>query len=153
MRTNDAGGGGFVTTQIEVDIRGLQDFATLIQGELDANLRPNKDQIVAEHSRGVGFGLRHASTDMHLAVSKYYECLTAAVSNLEAYIQASELLIAAAHKVSAAYQSAEELSGARLTDVETAFRQAVAEANAIQSAADQRALEQRIARMERQGLL
>jgi len=153
MRTDDPGGGGFATTKIDVDIRGLEDFATLMQGELDANLRPNKDQIVVEHSRGVGFGLRHASTDMHLAVTKYYECLTTAVSNLEAYIQASELLIAAAHKVAAAYQSADDLSGARLTDVAAAFRQAVDEANAIQSAVDQRTFQQRIDRMERLGLL
>jgi hypothetical protein len=152
MHANEPGGGPALA-QIEIDIRGLQDFARLIEVELDANLRPNKDIIVAEHGRGVGFGLRHASTDMHLAVTKYYECLTAAIANLEAYTQASELLIVAARKVTAAYQSAEELAGARLSDVERAFREAIDEASAIQSAADQRALEQRVARLERQGLL
>ena len=153
MHTDDPGGDSYPTTRIDVDIRGLQDFATLVQGELDANLRPNKDRIVADHTRGVGFGLRHASTDMHLAIKKYHECLTVAVSNLETYIHASELLIAAANKVAAAYQSAEELSGARLTDVEDAFRDAVKEATAIQNAADQQAFEQRMARMERKGPL
>jgi hypothetical protein len=153
MHTDDAGGDSFTPTQIEVDLRGLQDFAALLTDELDANLRPIKERIVADHVRGVGFGLRSPSIDMHLAIQKYQDCLTAAVSNLDAYVRAAEVLISAAHKVTAAYQTADELTTARLSDVTEAFNAATAEATAVQAAAQRQATEQRIARMERQGLL
>jgi hypothetical protein len=152
VHTNDTGGDGFMPTQIEVDLRGLKDFAALLQDELDANLRPIKERIVADHSRGVGFGLRHASIDMHITIQKYHDCLTAAVSNLDAYVRSAEVLISAAHKVMAAYQTADELTTARLADVTESFNLAIAEANAVQEAAQQKAIEQQTARLERQGL-
>jgi hypothetical protein len=153
VQTNDTGGDSITPTQIEVDLRGLQDFAALLNDELEANLRPIKERIVADHIRGVGFGLNHASIDMHLAVQKYQDCLTAAVSNLDAYVQAAEVLISAAHKVTMAYQTADELTAARLADVTEALNTAISEATAIQEAAPQVAVEQKVTRMERQGLL
>jgi hypothetical protein len=153
MLTNEPGGDGPVLSQITVDVQGLRDFANLLQDELDANLRPSKERIAADHGRGVGFGLKNASADMRIAVAKYHECLSAAVANLESYVAASEILIAAAHKVAEAYHSAEQLSAARLADVEIAFREAVAEADALHQTAQRRAADQRLIRLEREGLL
>ena len=152
MHTDDSGGSGFTQNQVEVDVQGLQDFAAFLQEELDANFLPNRERIVVEHRRGVGFGLQHASADMHLAVEKYHECLAGALSYLDGYVEASQILIAAVHKVTVVYQTAEDLAGARLADVENSFRQAVKEADAIANAARQRASEQRTARLEREGL-
>jgi hypothetical protein len=44
---------------------------------------------------------------------KYSGCLSRAVANLEAYVAASEVLIAAAHRIADAYRTAEQLSMAR----------------------------------------
>ena len=112
MLTDDSGGGtdGFVPTRIVADVRGIRDFADLLRNEIDANFQPNKERVIAEYRRGVGFGARSASLDMHVAVHKYSGCLSAAVDNLEAYVAASEVLIAAAHRIADAYRTAEQLS-------------------------------------------
>ena len=159
MLTDESGGGtdGFVPTRIVADVRGIRDFADLLRNEIDANFQPNKERVIAEYRRGVGFGAHSASLDMHVAVYKYFTCLSAAIDNLEAYVAASEVLIAAAHKIADAYRTADQLSTASMQDIETALNDAVGQANAAQratiEAAHQRAIEQRLARLEQEGQL
>jgi hypothetical protein len=158
--TDDSGGGadgGFVPTRIVADVRGIRDFADLLRTEIDANFQPNKERVIAEYRRGVGFGARSASMDMHVAVWKYFTCLSTAIDNLEAYVAATEVLIAAAHKIADAYRTAEQLSTASMKDIEQALNAAVGEANAAQrasvEAAHQHAIQQRLARLEQEGQL
>jgi hypothetical protein len=157
--TDDSGGGsdGFMPTNITVDVRGIRDFADLLRDEIDANFLPNKDRVIAEYRRGVGFGARSASMDMHVAVWKYFTCLSTAIDNLEAYVSASEVLITAAQKIADAYRTADQLSTASMQDIEMALNDAIGEANAAQraatEAAHQHAVQQRLARLEEEGEL
>lgn len=159
MRTDDSGGGfdGFAPTSIIADVRGIRDFGDLLRTEIDANFQPNKDRVIAEHRRGVGFGARSASLDMHIAVHKYFNCLSAAVDNLEAYVAASDVLVAAAHKIADAYRTADQLASASMQDIEKALNDAIGEAEAARhaavDAAHQRAVQQRLARLEQEGQL
>ena len=159
MLTDDSGGGtdGFVPTRIVADVRGIRDFADLLRNEIDANFEPNKERVIAEHSRGVGFGAHSASLDMRIAVRKYANCLAAAVDNLEAYVAASEVLIAAAHRIADAYRTAEQLSTASMRDIENALKDAVGDANATREAAAdavrQHAIQERLVRHQQEGQL
>ncbi len=128
-------GSAFPAVPIVVDIKAIDDFAALLAQELDANFRPAQDRVVLQHSDGVGFGSRHASTDMRITVRKYYDCLSTAVDNLRAYVAASDILIGAAQKVAAAYRSADMNARTIQRTVDTALTDAVREAELAQQRA------------------
>lgn len=136
MYTND---GWTTASNISVDIAGIADFATLVREELDANFRPNMERVIAEHRNGPGFGARSQSDDMKVAVQKYRDCLSAAIHNLQAYVDGAEILIAAARKVAAMYQSTDALSSAELGKVEDALDAAIKEADGARDQAKRRA--------------
>jgi hypothetical protein len=112
---------------INVDLRGLDDFATLLRGEVDGNLRPYTDEIIREHSDGVAFGARSPSGEVQAARVAYHDCLTQAYEALHSYVHTSEVLLTAAHKVAELYASADQLSTARMQDVDSALAAATTE--------------------------
>ena len=57
----------------------------------------------------------------------YHECLTKAYEALRSYVQSSEVLLTAAHKVSELYASADQLSAARAEEIEAALKAATGE--------------------------
>jgi hypothetical protein len=107
-----------------------------------------------EYRRGVGFGFGSASEYVKIAVWKYFKLH---VGSNGQYVDASELLIAAATNIADAFGTADDLSVERLQDIDGALHDAVIEAAAVrQTAADdaqRRANEQRLARLERDGAL
>jgi hypothetical protein len=119
---------------INVDLGGLEDFATLLQGEVDGNLRPYSDEIIREHSDGVTFGARSPSSEVQAARTAYHDCLTRAYEALQSYVHMSEVLLTAAHKVAETYANADQLSTARMTDVDAALKAATIEVQAADAA-------------------
>src|SRR4029078_8756069 len=95
---------------INIDLRGLDDFATLLRSEVDGNLRPYSDEIISEHSDGVAFGARSPSGEVQAARTAYHDCLTRAYEALHSYVHTSEVLLTAAHNVAELYASADQLS-------------------------------------------
>lgn len=121
---------------INVDLRGLDDFATLLRGEVDGNLRPYSDEIIREHSDGVAFGARSPSGEVQAARTAYHDCLTRAYEALHSYVHTSEVLLTAAHKVAEMYASADQLSTARMQDVDAALAAATTEVQTADAARD-----------------
>lgn len=114
-------------THVEVDLSGLTDFRTLLQRELDANMRPSVAGIYANHGAGVLFGTRIVGDGMKAARDRYHEALVASTENLAHYVRTSELLIAAIEHVTATYRQS-DLSAAAIADAinKAAAAQAVA---------------------------
>jgi hypothetical protein len=106
---------------IDVDLQGLEDFATLLRGEVDGNLRPYSDEIIREHSDGVAFGARSPSSEVQAARTAYHDCLTKAYEALHSYVHTSEVLLTAAQKVAELYTNADQLSTARMNDIDAAL--------------------------------
>jgi hypothetical protein len=133
---------------INVDLRGLDDFATLLRGEVDGNLRPYTDEIIREHSDGVAFGARSPSVEVQDARTTYHDCLTRAYEALQSYVHTSEVLLTAAHKVAELYASADQLSTASMKDVDSALAAANTEVRSIDAARDAAAAARAIAEAE-----
>ena len=117
----------FEPGMVDVDVQGLDDFAQLLRTELDANFKPVSERIIMEHQAGVTFGERNASGEIQAVRHAYGHCLGRAMQNLQAYINASEILIAAAVKIAASYREADALSAAKLASVESLLGQAASE--------------------------
>jgi hypothetical protein len=106
-RTGDEGGADLTTAPIRVDVDGLADFRTWLGRELDANLRPGADAILNDHTMGVRFGQRNAGPQLRAARETYAASLTASMTNLGEYVNASEVLIDAIRQAVANYRSAD----------------------------------------------
>jgi hypothetical protein len=145
-------GPDFSAQRIEVKISAIEDFAALLAQEMQANFGPSQERIIREHAAGVGFGARHASLDMRLAVHKYFDCLNAAVDNLRQFVAASEILIEAANKIAAAYRSADDDAQTMQRKIDHALSEAIDDANAARHAAVEEArraaMHRRLARLE-----
>jgi hypothetical protein len=102
---------------INVDINAIDDFVALLRDEVTQNLRPYSDQIISEHRSGVGFGLYSGSEPMHALRQDYYQCLLSGAEGLRSYVDASEVLLAAAEKVAALYRRADAMAEAQSQDV------------------------------------
>ena len=79
-------------THVDVDLTKLRDFRTLLQRELDANMRPAVARIHRDHGAGVTFGARIPGVGVQAARTKYHDALSAATLNLASYIRTSELM-------------------------------------------------------------
>ena len=92
-----------------------------------------------EHSDGVAFGARSPSGEVQAARTAYHDCLTRAYEALHSYVHTSEVLLTAAHKVAEMYADADQLSTARMQDVDAALAAATTEvqvADAARAAAE-----------------
>jgi hypothetical protein len=120
---------------IHVDINAIDDFVALLRGEVTQNLRPYSEQIISEHRSGVGFGLHSGSEPMHALRQDYYQCLLSGAEGLRSYVEASEVLLAAAEKVAALYRRTDALAAAQTQDVLAALSVSHREMNDRQKAA------------------
>jgi hypothetical protein len=134
---------------MDVDIDALDDFVTVLRGEVTENLRPYSQQIISEHRDGVGFGLASGSAAMHALRQDYHACLSSATDGLLSYLEASEVLLAAAEKIAEHYRRSDALASAQSQDVLGALGLAQQESNAghaAASAADARSQNERESR-------
>jgi hypothetical protein len=126
---------------IDVDIAGLDDFRVAVSHELDSTLKPVAHGIILDHGRGVGFGWHNAGGQVQAARQRYHESLETAAANLTSYIQASNILIEAMHRIGAAYRDTDAAATSRATDVGVELDAAIAAVRQAQSAESAAALQ------------
>ena len=112
----------------EVEVTGLTDLADEVRTENDMTLRPQATQVKGNFSQGVRFGASSASGYVFAAKERYRQALIGGMQTLGDYVEAAEVLAAAAEKVAANYQQSDAMSAARTTEVATALEQALIEA-------------------------
>ena len=141
-------------SHVDVDLNGLDDFRTFIARELDANLRPAVDGIAADHRRGVGFGERNVGGNVQAARRRYYESLATSTANLVAYVEASEILIAAIKRITTNYRDSDLTSAAGSAAVNRELTTAIVAARRAQleaiNAARMRDWRQKIEQIDRE---
>jgi hypothetical protein len=118
-------------THVDVDLTGLADFRRLLQHELESNMRPAVSDIYANHGAGVAFGARIVGAGVQDARQRYHEALVISTQNLAAYMQTSEVLIAAIEHVTNTYRDS-DLTASAITEAinKAAAAQAPARARA-----------------------
>jgi hypothetical protein len=119
---------------VEVDLKGLGDFAGAVDGAVEKNFAPRTGQLQNEYAYGVCFGWGNPSGDVHAAKAKYHDCLSVITKQIEAYIDASRILADAARKAAERYGNADAMSAAQSKDVEGLLAQAVTDAQARRAA-------------------
>jgi hypothetical protein len=126
---------------VEVDLKGLVDFAGAVDGGVDKNFAPRTGQLQGDYAYGVCFGYGNPSGDVHAAKMKYHDCLSVITRQIEAYIEASKILADAARKAAERYGSADAMSAAQTKAVEDLLVQAIADARTRREAAEAAAAE------------
>ena len=121
---------------VDVDLKGLGDFAGAVDGAVDKNFAPRTSDLQGDYAYGVCFGYGNPSLDVHAAKLKYHDCLTMITRQIEAYIDASKILAEAARKAAQRYGNADAMSAAQSKDVEALLGQAILDAKARQAAED-----------------
>lgn len=129
---------------VEVDLKGLGDFAGAVDGAVDKNFAPRTGQLQSDYAYGVCFGYNNPSGDVHAAKTKYYDALTVITKQIEAYIDASKILVDAVRKAAERYGAADAMSEAQSKDVQDLLKQAVTDAQVRRAAREAAA-----ARLER----
>jgi hypothetical protein len=127
MHDNGGGGLGAIALafeEIRVDLRELADFAALVRGETEQNLRPHARTIIDTYLEGVRFGERSASGEMFATRQTYAACLDRSVANLRNYVQASAVLITAVLTMCEEYGRADRDGAARAPDRMTQIAEA-----------------------------
>jgi hypothetical protein len=103
---------------IQIDLRGLREFAEAMRSDVDGALKTQGTEITRRYSDGVPFGHRaRASGNVVVAQDAYRSCLTDCVHGLLSYIDGAEVMVAAALQVAARYADADTLAKARADDV------------------------------------
>jgi len=103
---------------IEVDLRGLREFAAQMRKDLDESMRPVGDGIVVDHATGVPFGWGlQASGAVVAAQAAYRSCLTAGSEALSSYLDTAETLLAGALAVAQRYENADDFAAAKSAGV------------------------------------
>jgi flagellar hook-basal body complex protein FliE len=121
---------------IEVDLKGLTDFARSVDGAVDRNFAPRTGDLQNLYGCGVRFGFGNPSGNVRAAALKYSDALEMIARQIAAYIEASKILAHAARKAAERYSSADAMSAAQSQDVEKLLGQAIDDARARQVAVD-----------------
>jgi hypothetical protein len=116
----------------QVEVTGLTDLADEVRTETDMTLRPQAGQVQTNFANGVRFGGQSASGYVYAAKERYRESLVRGMEVLGAYVQAADVLAAAAEKVAANYRQSDAMSAARTREVADALTAAILEARKIQ---------------------
>jgi hypothetical protein len=119
----DHPGSGF-----QVEVTGLTDLADEVRTETDMTLRPQSGQVRTNFASGVRFGGQSASGYVYAAKERYRESLVRGMEVLNAYVQAADILAAAAETVAANYRQSDAMSEARSREVADALNAAIVEA-------------------------
>jgi hypothetical protein len=121
---------------VDVDVSGLDSFAGSVEGELQANFRPQAVGLMRVYEVGSHFGVGHSSSDVRAARVRHTECLQAAVNQLAGYANATQILVEAARTVAARYRDTDALAAANAVEVQRALHAAVVAAGAAQAETD-----------------
>jgi hypothetical protein len=116
----------------KVEVTGLTDLADEVRLETDMTLRPQASQVSTNFANGVRFGGQSASGYVFAAKERYRESLVRGVEVLTAYVEAADVLAAAAEKVAGNYRQSDALSAARSQEVANALNAAIVEARKVQ---------------------
>jgi hypothetical protein len=123
----DHPGSGF-----QVEVTGLTDLADEVRTETDMTLRPQSGQVRTNFAGGVRFGGQSASGYVYAAKERYRESLVRGMEVLHAYVQAADVLAAAAETVAANYRQSDAMSQARSREVADALNAAIVEARRVE---------------------
>jgi hypothetical protein len=138
--------------RIDVDLTGLDDVGGFLSRELEQHLRPMALEIAREQGGDHGFGHRITGGRIVAARHRYQESLAAATANLEAYVEASEIMIEAIKLVATGYRDSDARSAAGPTHAEsqlaTALRSAWQRQVSSAAAAEAHAQESRVRRIQ-----
>jgi hypothetical protein len=116
----------------QVEVTGLTDLADEVRTETDMTLRPQSTKVRTNFASGVRFGAASASGYVYAAKKRYRDSLVRGMDVLNAYVEAAEVLAAAAEKVAANYKQSDALSVARTQEVDKALAEALVEARTVQ---------------------
>lgn len=100
------------TSAINIDVSGLDAFATSIEAELEANFQPLSARLTTIYQQGSHFGIGHASSDVAAAQHRHNECLRAAMKNLIELAEAARVVVDAARTVAANYRGSDAMAAA-----------------------------------------
>ena len=124
--------------QIQVDIRGLREFAEAVREHVDSALRAEVRRAYMVYEQGVGFGgaLAH-SGDIQAARQQYHDCLTSMSEVLADHLGTAETMVLAVEEVARRYGGADAMAAASGGDIESAWTGAydAAQADAARVAA------------------
>ena len=120
--------GAFVTTSLQVNIDGLNDFRALVGLEVDTNLEPGSDDVINDHVMGVRFGSRNPGHHMGTATKDYHDALDVSTKNLLAYVRTANLLTRTINIVMDQYQSVDLTAAGSSISLNKALDGAVQEA-------------------------
>jgi hypothetical protein len=84
---------GGTPVEVKVDLDGLGGFKTFLSKELQLNIEPIGNQIIAGHNLGIGFGPNYQSEQVSMAQLKYSEQVSQSSDNMQKYIQFVQVLV------------------------------------------------------------
>jgi hypothetical protein len=99
-------------TKIDIDLKSVGGFGAALHDEVERNLRPNAARIAEQcDDEAVNFGVRTTTPAVYDMRLRYQESLGQTLTNMRAYVDASQLLVAAVQKIISEYGSADGISG------------------------------------------
>ncbi|WP_433370317.1 hypothetical protein ACQPZX_45305 [Actinoplanes sp. CA-142083] len=112
---------------VRVETDGLTKFSNQVQNDTTETLGSGYSRASVDLSSGVEFGANSASGGVHAAKERYTQSLKASTDNVVAYMEAAQVLAAAAGKVAAALDATDGRAARRASDVRGLMAEAVLE--------------------------
>jgi hypothetical protein len=125
-----------VADGVRVETDGLHKFSNQVPSDTSTTLASGYSRASVDLSTGVAFGANNASGGVAAAKERYQQSLKSTTQNIEAYLEAAEILAAAAGKVADAFEKSDGRSARSASQVQALMEQAVAEAQARRVKAD-----------------
>jgi hypothetical protein len=98
---------------IDIRLDDVGGFARVLNGEVERNLGPHAATLARQcDDEAVNFGYRGTTPAVYEMRTRYNESLAQTLANLHSYVNATQILVAAAEKIISGYGSADGLSGA-----------------------------------------
>jgi hypothetical protein len=116
-----------VAEGVRVETDGLNKFSNQVQNDTASTLESGYSRASVDLSSGVEFGATSASGGVHAAKERYVQSLQASTTNVVAYMDAAQVLAAAAGKVAAALDATDGRAAERATQVRNLMAEAVLE--------------------------
>ncbi|GIF24562.1 hypothetical protein BJ973_008041 [Actinoplanes tereljensis] len=121
---------------VRVETDGLTKFSDQVQNDTTSTLGNGYSRARVDLSTGVEFGSSNASGAVFAAKQRYRDSLLASTANVQAYLDAAEVLALAAGKVAKAMDETDGRAAQRATEIRTLLDQAVVEARQRRAPAD-----------------